>query len=256
MKKTVIASLIVLMVLGLGVTYAGGGNNAPSGPHFNLNLIGIKDDHQKNMVDCDSGHRIFVKLGQPKGKSALPSTTNINLVSCEAVTGDPECMDFAVLDCDGTDGDATFMLPNPDPGMERCTRYSVWMRPLGSPKGDPSFKMTTCATECLEWTGDVCTSLGDLVCSTEYVEMTRTKGQMRFQDVSLELLTMCVWVYNTTTLEWELQRHYLFDDMFVNYFWKYENNGVKLAQLRFYLEPSCYSEADWTCKNPDAIPHP
>lgn len=264
MKKVIITSIIVVMVLSLGVAFAGKGNNAPSGPHFNLNLIGIKAGHEKNMENCDSGHRIFVQLGEPKGKNPLPKTTDIKLVSCEKITGDPDCMEFGVLDCDGTDGEATFMLPNPDPSKERCTRYSVWIRPLGSPQGNPSFRMTTCATECFEWDGDVCVDKGDLVCSTEYVELTRSRGQMKFQDVSLELLTICVWVcveWDTDPesptygdcLEWELQRRYLFDPMFVDYFWKLDNNGVKLVQLRFYLQESCYSEEDWTCKNPGNI---
>jgi hypothetical protein len=27
---------------------------------------------------------------------------------------------------------------------------------------------------------------------------------------------------------------YLFDDCFQNYFWNYDNNGLKLMELRFY----------------------
>ncbi len=228
MKKTVIASLVAVMVLSL-VAYAG--NGAPSGPHFNLNLIGIKEGHEKNMVDCDSGNRIFVQLGN-NGRA----TTRINLTSCEATFG-AGCNEFGVLDCDGTDGTASFMLPNPDPGDgSNCTRYSVYVRPLGSPKGNPDFRMTTCAED----------ELGVKVCSTESVSLTRTKGPMKFQNVSKELLTMCVEVLQPDG-SYQLERIYLFDDMFQSYFWEYDNGGVKLLQMRFYLEPSCYSGADWTC---------
>jgi len=249
MKRIIITSLIVMMVLSLGVALAG--NGAPSGPHFNLNLIGVKEGHEKNMEDCDSGHRIFVKLGEPKGKNPLPNTTNINLVEA------PDDVTFAVIDCDGTDGDASFMLPNPDPGKANTTAYSVWVRALGSPKGEPSATMQTCATECLERDidGD-CISFGDLVCSTEIVEVTRSKGKQSFTDVTRELLTMCVWVWDPVAEEWNLERRYLFDDEYENFYWKYDNNGVKLLQLRFYYEEQEYSASDWRCDDTGLTPPP
>lgn len=256
MKKVIITSLIVVMVLSLGVAFAGPkGNGAPSGPHFNLNLIGVKDDHPKNMEDCDSGHRIFVKLGNKKKGNAITSTTRIYLASCEDVLEEPGCMEFGVLDCDGTDGEAAFMLPNPDPGDgSNCTRYSVWARPLGSPKNNPYVKITTCGEPCIAWdTAGNCTDVGPEVCSTEYVELTRTKGNKIFKDFSRELLTTCVWVWDGDS--WELERRYLFDDMFENYLWKYENTGVKLVQLRFYYEPSCWGE-DWVCRDMDDVGPP
>jgi hypothetical protein len=248
----------------LGVAFAGKGNEAPNGPHFNLNLIGIKEGHEKNMEDCDSGHRIFVKLG--KNGSAR---TDIYLTSCEDFFDVDECMDFGVLDCDGTDGKAGFMLPDPDPGDESgCTRYSVWVRALGSPKDTPTATMTACAEWCTEYEGDECVGDWIRVCSLESVDLERTKGKQIFQNVTKELLTICtcaawndidgdgVWEPCgedgdcATTLDNEdctrYKRIYLFDDDYENYLWQYDNQGIKLVQMRFYYEPYCPDPAwDW-----------
>jgi hypothetical protein len=273
MKKVIITSLIVVMVLSLGVAFAGPkGNGAPSGPHFNLNLIGIKAGHEKDMTDCDSGNRIFVKLGA-KNNAAR---TDIYLTSCEDYFEVDECMDFGVLDCDGTDdGKAAFMLPDPDPGDDSgCTRYSVYIRALGSPKGTPTAKMTACGEWCdgeIDENGD-CDGTWIRVCSLESVDLQRTKGKQIFQNVTKELLTICtcaawndidgdgIWEPCgadgdcTTTGDNEdctrYKRLYLFDDDYENYLWQYDNQGIKLVQMRFYYEPYCPDPAwDWTSCN-------
>ena len=44
------------------------------------------------------------------------------------------------------------------------------------------------------------------------------------------------------------QRKYIFDDSLENEYWKYNNNGLRHAQLRFYWEPSCPDDDDgWSC---------
>src|SRR5262245_7437905 len=71
--------------------YAQAGNGAPSGPHFNLNIIGVPKGKSADLTSSD-GRRIFMPLA---GRS------RINLV---------EGADFAVLDANGTDGSAAFQL--------------------------------------------------------------------------------------------------------------------------------------------------
>lgn len=46
------------------------------------------------------------------------------------------------------------------------------------------------------------------------------------------------WVYNFDTPTWECLRLPLFDDRLSAYLWEYDNNGVRLAQLRFYEVPT------------------
>src|SRR5260370_20265785 len=101
------------------------GNGAPSGPHFNLNIIGVSHDKTPNMNG--GGNVIFVDLGT---KSGVAVTTKILL--SQAADGV-----FEVLDKNGTDGEASFALPVPG-------TYTVWARALGTPGGQA--KIATCAT--------------------------------------------------------------------------------------------------------------
>src|SRR5262249_35267190 len=77
--------------------------SALSGPHYNLNIIGVPKDKSADMTGSD-GHRIFVPLD---GKADI-----------ELAQGD-----FQVLDANGTDGTASFQLPNPDPDGDGVTAY-------------------------------------------------------------------------------------------------------------------------------------
>jgi hypothetical protein len=244
MKKTVIASLIIVMVVGIGLETAyATGNGAPSGPHYNLNIIGMQKQKNEN-IGCGEGHRIFVPMeGTASGKPPVKIM----------LTESPDDVTFEVIDCDGTDGSASFMLPNPDPGDgSSCTKYSVYIRPLGKPGGKA--KITTCAEQCVEINVDTgeC-EVWEELCSVEAVELERTKGRQKFVNVSKELLTICAEVcteYDAITGECiatEWMRLYLFDPMLQNYFWQYDNNGLKLAQIRFYLEPTCYGPDEWAC---------
>ena len=230
--KKILITLAVLMVVGMVVETAIAGNGAPNGAHYNLNLIGMKKQKNENM-GCGEGHRIFVGLGSKKGEITV--TTRIYLTEA------PDDETFAVIDCDGTDGRAAFMLPNPDPGEEGCTAYSVYIRALGNPKG--TAVMTTCATDPLT---------GEEVCSVETVELQHTKGKAaKFVNVSKELLTICALICTEVDpdtgecIAWEWMRLYLFDPLLEDYLWKYDNTGLKLAQMRFYLEPTC--GLDMTC---------
>ena len=211
----VIMLAALVLVMFSGIALAGVGNDLPSGPHYNLNLIGMEKDKNPNM-GCGQGHRIFVQLS--KGSRV---TTKILL----------QPGDFAVIDCDGTDGTAQFQLPNPDPDNTGTTLYSVYIRLRGKPGGD--IIMDTCATDPLT---------GEEVCSTEkVVEVRETgKGKNKFINVSKELLYIYALVcvnydeVSETCLEYEYMRVPLFSDLLEDYLWRYDNNGVRIVQLRFY----------------------
>lgn len=91
------------------------------------------------------------------------------------------------------------------------------------------------------------------VCSIESVTLERISGKghkQRFENVSKELLTLCVEV----CVEWDLvtgdclatewMRLYLFDETLRGYFWEYDNNKLKLLQVRFYPWGTDVSEGD------------
>lgn len=179
------------------------GNGAPSGSHFNLNIIGVANPKSSNLSGGD-GRRIFVPLA---------GSTKIMLSQG----------DFAVLDANGTDGSASFQLPNPDPENDGITTYSVYARALGKPGG--SSKTTTCATD---------PTTGETYCSVESMVMVREGGKSSFSNVSKQLL----YVYADLDGDGTVERMPLFDDRLENYYWQYDNNHLKIVQLRFYAQPT------------------
>ena len=60
--------------------------------------------------------------------------------------------------------------------------------------------------------------------------LTRTKGKQTFTPVTTQLTTM-TFIDPTTGNPITVS---IFDPALVDYFWNYQNNGLRLAQLRFY----------------------
>lgn len=188
------------------------GNGAASGAHYNLNIIGVEKDKTADMTG-NNGHRIFVGF---EGKIKIKLTE-----------GD----DFQVMDANGTDGEASFQLPNPDPDGDGMTSYSIWIRPLGS---GGSATITLCAD------ADLTDSYME-VCTADLLEVERTRGtQPRFTDESKKLLTIRVDQEFTfkdgdgQVVTVKAGTYSIFDENFEDYFWYYDNNGLRILQLRFY----------------------
>lgn len=192
-------SFVYGLALMLAASSAGAGNGAPSGAHYNLNIIGVPKGKSATM-DGNMGHRIFV-----------PLTGNAKILLSEG--------EFQVLDANGTDGSASFQLPSPDPDGDGLTTYSVFARALGKPGG--SARIMTCATDPLTL---------EEVCSTLNYLAVREKGGSKFTNVSKELL----FIYADLDGDGVEERYSLFDDRLQDYFWSFDNNGLKLLQLRFY----------------------
>jgi hypothetical protein len=178
------------------------GSGAPSGAHYDLNLIGVSKGKTADMTG-DNGHRIF-----------LPLWGNVKINLSEG--------DFQVLDANGTDGVAGFQLPNPDPTNSGTTTYSVYARSLGKPGGSSVTK--TCATD----------ATGATFCSGDTLLSVRTSGHSVFTNVSKELL----YIYTDIDGDGIVDRVPLFDSRLQGYFWEYDNSGLKLLQLRFYQNPT------------------
>ena len=179
------------------------GNGAPSGAHYNLNIIGVSKEKSADMTG-NQGHRIFVPL---EGKAKIWLT---------------ESPGFEVYDANGTDGNgASFGLPNPDPDADGITEYSVYARALGKPGGTST--TTTCAYDEL---------LGETYCSTMSMVLVRDSkgGKSSFTNYSRELL----YVYADLDGDGIVDRTPLFGEDGYLFYWDYDNQGLKLAQLRFY----------------------
>lgn len=227
----------------------GVGNAMPSGSHFTLNLIGVKDKTAAMDADNENGigSRIFVALYFDDGDNTgecwdgncpvdMKVTNRKNKILLQS--GDH----FAVLDANATDGDgALFQMPADVSGT-----YEVFARPLGTPGG--SATMTTCATVVVDPDETV---VGDeyeeVLCSLSNYVAVRDKGKPQGENVTAELLSVQVEVdatldgidplttcliaegYDAGTVDVPL-----FDACFESYFWDYDNRGLKLLQLRFY----------------------
>jgi hypothetical protein len=211
------------------------GNGAPSGYHYNLNIICVPKGKTADMTGTQ-GHTIFVPCAD---------TTKINLI---------EGTDFGVLDRNGTDGSASFRLPPADTGVitdqpgvnDECTVYnadgtvdedgipdtgdyyvcgsgisvySVFARALGNPRGTAA--MMLCFLN----------DIGEDVCSTTNQLTLDASGRpAKFANVTANLL----YLYNITIDGVLYKRIPLFSDVLQDYFWSYDNKGLKLLQLRFY----------------------
>jgi len=192
------------------------GNGAPSGAHYSLNIIGVSNQKNADMSG-GGGSVIFVSLGTKDGTAV---TTKI-LLDQSAAAGL-----FAVLDKNGTDGEASFSLPAPG-------TYTIWARALGTPGGGQA-KITTCATDVTGTVAD-----GD-ICSTQNEVFVRGTGKSSFRNVTTSLTTItldavadagAVTACGGTVVG-------LFDPCLQGYFWQYDNNGLKLLQVRFYQNPA------------------
>jgi len=233
---------VTRIALGLAVTLllvtpllAQNGDIKLSGPHFNLNIVGVDNPKTSDMTGSDR-HTIFVGLGS-KTKNAI---TNIYLKPGE---------DFKVCDGNGFDEaydcegkqiknffGATFQLPcntslayDPEFGCPTDVAqrsYSVWARALGKPYGEAT--MMTCATETTDLDGN---GTLDQVCATENVlTLKRGTGKSLWQPATSELTSLEADVDGDGTPEVVA----LFANGFEDFFWQLDNKGLKLAQIRFY----------------------
>ena len=200
------------------------GNGAPSGPHYNLNIIGVAKGKTAPLTNSDR-HTIFVGLG---GNNDLVES-RIYLAQGDFQVCDGNAFD-AAFNCAGTriaSQGAAFQLPRntnittliPCSAGDTAS-YEVWARGLGKPGGKAT--MTTCATDP--------TTL-ETVCSTENVLLVRNTGKSTFKNVTNELSSLMADINGDGILE----RVALFSGGLQDFFWQFDNQGLKLTQLRFYL---------------------
>ena len=213
------------------------GNGAPSGSHYNLNIIGVPKDKTATMTTGD-GHRIFVQLWGGEDAVSLNGKLSNQLLKVNKIFLQPAPAgeSFQVLDANATDANgALFQLP-----ADVSATWTVWGRALGTPGGKAN--MTTCATTA-GLDGILGTADDEVICSMGTLSLDRTKGKQTFTNVSGDLLFItitvdpttnatlatCLGVTTTSTVAVSL-----FNGCLQNYFWNYDNQGLRLLQLRFY----------------------
>lgn len=217
MQRTCLGVLLLLILAFALPAFPQSGNGAPNGAHFELGIIGVSNPKTQPLTGGNR-HTIFVGLGS--SKKGVSVITPIYLTQGAFAVCDGNGFD-AATDCNGnpvpgaTTG-AVFQLPC-DTLTDTCLTgtsqaYTIWARALGTPGG--SATVTTCGT----------TDLGAVICSTASEVLMRGSGQQKFKDVTTEL----------TTIDTTLGTVSLFATGFENFFWQYDNTGLKLMQVRFY----------------------
>jgi hypothetical protein len=190
-------------------------NGLPDNGHarlYKFNIIGVSRGKNPDMTG-DQGKRMFVKLDGPSKIYLQPG-------------------EFDILDANATDADGgRFQLPDPDPDGDGETWYGVYVRPVGTPHR--SATLTSCVT------GDFDPTLpgSEELCSTESAVLVRGTGKPQVQNVSKELLSVCLDLDHIVEQNPCDQRSLLFDDQTAEYLWNYDNNGLRVAQVYFLEIP-------------------
>ncbi|HET8622149.1 MAG TPA: hypothetical protein VFM14_01170 [Gemmatimonadales bacterium] len=248
-----------------GPDLAPASNGFPQGSHdYRVNIIGVPNDKTADM-DNNNGRRIFVQLNStnevtsPGGKNNQLAKGGGNdqnhIYLCNSTNGENDVNDvrcdqwrathtgsFGVIDANATDGDGA-ILAVPDPCADAlpttpCTpSYQIFARAHG-PGG--SATITTCAEEAgfVDLTDDVW-------CGSNGITLTAKGNARKAIEITENLLHLTITVDGTTdpglaaclgtsTTGTQTVNVYLFDNCFENYFWNYDNNGLKLLEVRFY----------------------
>lgn len=254
---TILSSLILIY----GIAIAGeNGNGLPPGPRYMLNVIAFDNcpagdftDSNRHMIAVQADYgTIGTDTTSTQAGTLYKDMIRTNTISLTMTP--PELGNvFQVIDGNacGTDkGGAQFMLPA-DPydcgtgitNDPNCTgedlnfqEYKVFVRLVGKPK--TKIGVTTCAVDPVDPLNPD-PNVDPIVCSTENVIKVRStgKGAMRFEDVSRELLTICL---DTTLPEPDGTcdvRYALFDPALYAYFWQWNTEGKAHAQIVFIPIP-------------------
>ncbi len=239
----VVLGAVILSIPGLAQKTITG-NGAPSGAHYDLNIIGVTKAKAPPLTGSDR-HTIFVPLVSDQGAADtdVASGADIFLTQGPFTVCDGNAFD-AAYDCSGnkiSNQGAVFQLPCnlniataggttliPCPTTGAVATYTVWGRAVGKPGG--SSTITTCATDI---------STGTVVCSvnTNVAVFIRKNGKPFFTSVTNQLTSLVtpVGACTTATITAGTCTVALFGAGFQGFFWDYDNNGNKLLQLRFYL---------------------
>ena len=232
---------------------------------YSMQIIGVPKDKSATM-DNNNGHRIFVQLysdntvtnpggknnqlakggGNDQNQIYLCNSSNgendVVDARCDAWRADGHVGDYGVIDANGTDGDgAMFGLPDPCVGtssLDGCTpTYAIWAR---AKAGSGTATITTCADETgtgFDGTDDVwCGSNGITLSKQTANKAINVSNNLLYMTITVDgvanpQLAACIGISTTATTTLNV---YLFDRCFENYFWNYDNNGLKVLELRFY----------------------
>src|SRR5262245_47515475 len=203
-----------------------------SGAHWNLNIIGVPKDKTVPDMTGSNRHTIFVPL-QSGSDLAVPRTVKIYYQRGE---------DFRVIDGNATDdGSATIEVPyqlcdDLAGGCEDLLSFDVYAVGLGKPKGGAIVDAEcTYSLDAVGGSGPDC----ETTLLMNHFEVGRDKGKpSRVNITDVFRASGCLDVNDSSVCDsgdLEFSNLWIFNiPQLVEYFWDYDNNGLKLMQVRFY----------------------
>jgi hypothetical protein len=206
--KKLFLGIAVLLVFGMMAVSAFAIKDANdvklTGKHYNLQILG--KDKDMDVGDTTNRHTMFVPLSG----------------HCKILMTQAEDDQFKVIDPDGTDGTAVFELA--------AGHYNVYARALGTPGGKVKIVANALFEDAeqgeLLWLGTV--------------ELERKTGKpdvVNINKLFYITVTLCTSVdqYGNCDAWVDYKNYWVFDiEELIEYYWDYNNEGLKLLQVRFY----------------------
>jgi hypothetical protein len=230
MTRRLFFGLTLVLALALAVpTFAQVGKGL-SGAHWNLNIIGVPKDKTVPSMTDSNRHVIFVPLQSGSDVSRQ--------VKIYYVRGD----DFQVLDGNATDdNEATIQVPyqfcaDLTTGCEELLSFNVYAVGLGKPNRGAI--VTAECTYSLDAVGGSGTTCEDTLLMGSF-KVDRIKGKPNPVNITdVFRATGCLDVNTDGTCntgDLAFSNLWIFNiPQLLEYFWDYDNNGLKLMQVRFY----------------------
>ena len=255
-QRLTIASMAIALLLGLSSSQALAQNGVgPDG--FSLEIIAFHNcpagnftDSNRRMIAVEADYQ-FVEgeIGSNQHRKLVNELVRNNTISLTPGDG------FQVLDgnaCGASKQDAELMLPISAENCDPCdadafltdfTEYRVELALVGAPGS--GIGVSTCGTEPTDVDVDGDGITDQILCTTEENVLVRYRknGKPVWEDVSAELLTVCLDIDDTPDdgvddLDGVCdQRVGIFDALLNGYLWQWNTNGKAHAKLRFKPVP-------------------
>ena len=238
MKKLLIGAMA--FGLAAGSALAQNGNPCPGKKEYQFNIIGVPKNKNPDLTN-NNGHRVFVDLNGP---STINFTGDTDLNDANGL----QCgSNFQVLDANGTGGSSALVLvPCTNVTVSSETTgicFDVWATTLGGP-GSASVDVVCTFDGTVSGTtlGDGSCLLGGAVdiplerksgkpVQTDVTKFFRASGCFDTNGTvgcqSGEKTFSNVWIFNLEALQ--------------SYYWVYDNNGLRVTQIRFCASDNCGS---------------
>jgi len=234
--------LITSLVVGLaaGNALAQNGNPCPGKKEYQFNIIGVANPKTQPLTN-DNGRRLFVPL---KGATNIYFTGDTDFNDANGL----QCgNNFNVVDANGTDGSATVLVPCTKVTAASTTTgicFDVWATTLGGPGSANvdivcSFDGTVSSDTNID-SGDCAMGTGVDIplerksgrpVQTDVTKFFRASGCFDTIDDGVctagEKTFSNVWIFNLEAL--------------IEYYWIYDNNGLRVTQIRFCASDDCGS---------------